>query len=123
MELQVKCENRCVRIYLRGELDHHAAKELMARLQREMEILLPLQLTLDFEGVSFMDSSGIAVVVRAARWMKESGGTIKLSRIPVQAKKVFDAAGVSRMMEMEERRRSDESGELRSRGVLQPQLQ
>ena len=101
MELQVKCENRCVRIYLRGELDHHAAKEVMARLQREMEILLPLQLTLDFEGVSFMDSSGIAVVVRAARWMKESGGTIKLSRIPVQAKKVFDAAGVSRMMEME----------------------
>ena len=101
MDLQVKCENRCARICLRGELDHHAAKEVMVRLQREMEILLPLQLILDFEGVSFMDSSGIAVVVRTARWMKASGGSIKLSRIPAQARKVFDAAGISRMVEVE----------------------
>jgi len=101
MELQVKCENRCARICLRGELDHHAAKALMVRLQRELEILLPLQLVLDFEGVSFMDSSGIAVVVRVARWMKASGGTLKVSSVPPQPGKVFDAAGISRMVEME----------------------
>lgn len=101
MEIKVTNENRCTEIRLKGELDHHGAKGLMTQLEREIEVSLPLQLILDFSGVSFMDSSGIAVVMRTKQRMKELGGTVKLRKIAAQPKRVFEAAGISRIVEME----------------------
>lgn len=101
MEIHVKKEGRCLEIYLKGELDHHGAKGLMGRLDREIELAMPLRLVLDFGAVAFMDSSGIAVVMRARQRMQELGGTIKLRKITPQPRKVLDAAGIGRLMEME----------------------
>ena len=101
MEISVKSEGRCMEIYLKGELDHHGAKGMMMRLDRELELALPLQLVLDFGGVAFMDSSGIAVVMRARHRMQQLGGRLKLRSKASQVRKVFDAAGVSRLVEME----------------------
>ena len=88
-------------IYLKGELDHHGAKGLMGRLDREIEVALPLRLVLDFGAVTFMDSSGIAVVMRARQRMSAFGGTVKLRRAAPQVRKVLDAAGIGRLVEME----------------------
>ena len=101
MEISVKSEGRCMEIYLKGELDHHGAKGMMIRLDRELELALPLQLVLDFGGVTFMDSSGIAVVMRARSRMQQLGGRLKLRSTAHQVRKVFDAAGISRLVEME----------------------
>lgn len=101
MEIGVKSEGRCMEIYLKGELDHHGAKGMMMRLDRELELALPLQLVLDFGGVTFMDSSGIAVVMRAKNRMQQLGGRMKLRNTASLVRKVFDAAGVSRLVEME----------------------
>lgn len=101
MEISVKSEGRCMEIYLKGELDHHGAKGMMMRLDRELELALPLQLVLDFGGVAFMDSSGIAVVMRARNRMQQLGGRLKLRGTASQVRKVFDAAGISRLVEME----------------------
>ena len=84
MELHVNRDGRCMEIYLKGELDHHGAKGLMGRLDREIEVALPLRLVLDFGGVTFMDSSGIAVVMRARQRMSALGGTVKLRRAAPQ---------------------------------------
>ena len=101
MEISVKSEGRCMEIYLKGELDHHGAKGMMIRLDRELELALPLQLVLDFGGVAFMDSSGIAVVMRARSRMQQLGGRLKLRSTAAQVRKVLDAAGISRLVEME----------------------
>lgn len=101
MEISVKSEGRCMEIYLKGELDHHGAKGMMMRLDRELELALPLQLVLDFSGVAFMDSSGIAVVMRARNRMQQLGGRLKLRGTASQVRKVFEAAGISRLVEME----------------------
>lgn len=63
MEVSVKCEARHICIRLSGELDHHSAKGLLRRLDQEIEKALPTQLTLDLSGVTFMDSSGIALLI------------------------------------------------------------
>ena len=39
-----------------GELDHHRAREVLAELDRQIDLELPRRLTLDLGGVSFMDS-------------------------------------------------------------------
>ena len=101
MDINVKAEGRCMEIYLKGELDHHGARGLLTRLDREIERELPMELVLDLSGVTFMDSSGIAVAMRARQRMRELGGTVKLRKAATQPRKVFDAAGISRLVDME----------------------
>ena len=81
-----------------GEVDHHAAKDLMAQLGREIDAALPQSLELDLGGVSFMDSSGIAVVLRSYKRMKELGGGMTLRQVPRHAAKVLRAAGVDKLI-------------------------
>lgn len=105
MDVNAVSSERRLLLELKGELDHHGAREAMLRLERELDAALPLRLVLDFGGVSFMDSSGIAVVLRAQRRMAALGGSMVLRRVPPQAKKVLDASGVSRLVTV---RREDE---------------
>lgn len=98
MEVKAKSGERKLLLELKGELDHHGAKDVMLRLERELDMALPLQLVLDFGGVSFMDSSGLAVVLRAQRRMAALGGSVAVQRVPPQPRKVFDAAGISRLV-------------------------
>ena len=102
MELSIRIEGTICHIDLSGELDHHAAND--ARKQIDGVLLPDTSLTglyLNLSGVTFMDSSGIAVVLHLHRRMREVGGTLHLSHVPPQAKRVFDAAGISKMVAME----------------------
>lgn len=101
MEVRTKTDDRTLTASFRGELDHHAAKEAVTTLERALDAALPLRLALDFGGVTFMDSSGIAVVMRAHRRMAALGGSLVLVNVPAQAKKVFDAAGISCRVSMD----------------------
>ncbi len=95
LDIQTKSLDRTLIVSFRGELDHHGAKETVTALERALDAALTMHLTLDFGGVTFMDSSGIAVVMRAHRRMTALGGALELINVPAQAKKVFDAAGIS----------------------------
>ena len=85
-------------IRLSGELDHHSAKGLLRRLDQEIEKALPTQLTLDLSGVTFMDSSGIALLIRARQRMQELGGRADVCGAAAQARRVLDAAGLQRYL-------------------------
>ena len=74
------------------------AKGLLENLEREIERTLPLSLVLDFSGVTFMDSSGIAVALRGWQRMRELGGAVTLYHVAQQPRKVFEASGVGRMV-------------------------
>ncbi len=94
-------ENRVLRAVVSGEVDHHGAKQIMGELERSINAALPRSLTLDLGEVSFMDSSGIAVILRAYRRLGELGGELKVCNIPEQAGKVLRAAGVDRLVSFE----------------------
>ncbi len=100
MELRTKLAERTLTIRLSGELDHHGAKGLMDRLDALMEQNLPVKTILDLEGLTFMDSSGIAVILRAKRRMEALGGNLIVVNIPKQAARVLDTAGLSRYVKL-----------------------
>ena len=98
MEVAAKCEGRELELFLQGELDHHGAKGLLQRLDREIETALPLRLTLDFSAVTFMDSSGIAVVLRTFQACQAAGGHFCVRGARKQARRVLDAAGLDKLI-------------------------
>ena len=85
-----------------GEVDHHRARRIMEELEQAIDGMAPRQFTLDLSEVSFMDSSGIAVVLRAYRRVKELGGEMVVAHPPTQAAKVLKAAGIERLIQLTE---------------------
>ncbi|MBC5737686.1 MULTISPECIES: STAS domain-containing protein [Oscillospiraceae] len=84
-----------------GEVDHHGAGEIMREMDRQVDAQLPRRLALDLSGVTFMDSSGIAVILRAFRRVGELGGQMTVRNVPAQAGKVLRAAGLERIVKFE----------------------
>jgi stage II sporulation protein AA (anti-sigma F factor antagonist) len=81
-----------------GELDHHGARQTMVEIIDRIDLNLPRSLVLDMSGLTFMDSSGIAVVLKSYKSMKELGGTMLVVNVPRQAMKVLDASGIQRII-------------------------
>ena len=84
-----------------GEVDHHGAKGLMQEIDRALERGITRRLVVDLSGVSFMDSSGIALLLRFHRWAREVGGALCVRGTPAQAMKVLRSAGLHKLMKLE----------------------
>jgi anti-anti-sigma factor len=87
---------------LSGEIDHHRAQNLTQEIEQEINLRLPGTLELDFSGVSFMDSSGIALVLRTQRRMNELGGRLSVTHLPRQAARVLKTAGIHKLVDLQE---------------------
>ena len=71
-------------------------------ISEKIESYTPSVCVLDFQEVTFMDSSGIAVVIHALRQMAQLGGRLQLQSIAEQPMKVLRAAGIEKIVEIKE---------------------
>ena len=85
-------------VYLSGELDHHEARETLRALDELLDEYLPRECALDLSGLSFMDSSGIALMIRVGRRMKELGGRVWLENVHGQPQRVIEVSGIERIL-------------------------
>ena len=89
-------------IVLTGEIDHHCAKIFIHSIEGKIEAYTPKICILDFQKVTFMDSSGIAVVINALRCMTRIDGKLILTDLGQQPMKVFRASGIDKLVEIRE---------------------
>ncbi|MDD3164544.1 MAG: anti-sigma factor antagonist [Oscillospiraceae bacterium] len=90
-------QDKQLTIALDGEIDHHSAQRIMQQIGGKIDQFLPASCILDFERVSFMDSSGIAVVLNARRRMNELGGSVILLNVQPQPMKILCSAGIEQI--------------------------
>ena len=89
-------------VALTGEIDHHCAKAYIQSIAAKIETYMPNICILDFRDVSFVDSSGIAVVINALRNMTQIEGKLLLTGISPQPMRVFRASGIDKLVEIKE---------------------
>lgn len=89
-------------VALTGEIDHHCAKAYIQSIAAKIEAYMPETCVLDFQDVSFVDSSGIAVVINALRAMTRIEGKLILAGIAEQPMRVFRASGIDKLVEIKE---------------------
>ena len=82
-------------VWLTGELDHHAARQLRQQVDLAVERTRPQRL--DFSDVSFMDSSGIGLIMGRYRLMQLEGGTLVVTGASERLRKVMRLAGLDRL--------------------------
>lgn len=85
-------------LYFQGELDHHEAAAALRRITRTLDDYLPRDCVIDMGGLSFMDSSGIALILKISRLMSETGGRAWVENAAKQPLKVIDASGIDRLV-------------------------
>ena len=67
-----------------GEIGHFEASGIRIRIDAELERLMPSMLILDMSGVSFMDSSGIGLILGRQRIMESFGGGVAVKNVGTQ---------------------------------------
>ena len=79
---------------LSGEIDHYAAADMRREIDSAMERSRLKDLVLDYSGVSFMDSSGIGLIMGRYRLMRLIGGTVLVCNVPPHLKRLIDLSGI-----------------------------
>ena len=102
MKLTSYLQNGQLTIALTGEIDHHCAKDYIQTINSKIEAYAPNLCILDFADVTFMDSSGIAVVINSMRSMARMDGKLILTGMKEQPMKVFRTSGVDKLVEFKE---------------------
>ncbi|MBE6976056.1 MAG: STAS domain-containing protein [Ruminococcaceae bacterium] len=102
MHLTSFLENGRLTVALTGEIDHHCAKNYIQAISGKIEAYTPEVCILDFQEVTFVDSSGIAVVINALRNMSQIEGKLMLTGICAQPMRVFRASGIDKLVEIKE---------------------
>jgi stage II sporulation protein AA (anti-sigma F factor antagonist) len=98
MEISTSFDAGRLTVFLSGELDHHEARLLMRRLDALLDEYLPRDCALNLRELRFMDSSGIAVIIRVSRRMQVLGGRAWIEDPARQPQRVIDAAGIERLV-------------------------
>jgi anti-anti-sigma factor len=81
-------------VTIRGEVDLATASELESCVQRAFEDA-PSSVVLDLEALTFIDSSGLRVLVALANDARSRGATLALRSVPRHAQRVLDLTGLS----------------------------
>lgn len=97
MAVEIGVKGEVVTAYLSGEIDHHSAADMREIIDNAIDGNMPAVLILDFGGVSFMDSSGIGLVMGRYKNLQKTGAKLHITGASSQIAKVMKLAGMNRL--------------------------
>lgn len=97
MEIRFDQKSKAMRVMLDGEIDHHCALDTRIEIDSQIKQLQPKRLILDYGEVTFMDSSGIGLIMGRHRLMQSVGGVIEVANVPDRLYKVIKLAGIEKL--------------------------
>ena len=98
MEINAKSTDRNLLLEIQGELDHHGAKNALRELELAIDAALPTKLVLDLAGVTFMDSSGIGVIIGRYKKISYVGGDVYVCGIGRNVDRIFQMSGLYKLV-------------------------
>ncbi len=99
--MRINCTGEVLTMYLQGEIDHHTARGLREEIDKAISFYMPTLLILDFSEISFMDSSGIGLVMGRYKNLKKNGAKLNLTNLNGNIYKIMKLAGIERLAEIE----------------------
>lgn len=87
-------------LFMQGELDHHGVRNSMELIDKLIDDFMPRDCVVDLSQLSFMDSSGIALIMKIHRRMQQCGGRAWVENASKQPLRVIDASGIERIIKV-----------------------
>ena len=95
--VEITLQDRTLVAVLDGEIDHHCAQPMRTEIDEKITAYQPEVLVLDFAGVTFMDSSGIGLIMGRHRSMESIGGEVIVRNPPQHIRRVMRLSGMERI--------------------------
>ena len=81
-------------------MDHHGVKNSMDLIDKLLDELMPRDCVIELSRLTFMDSSGIALILKIHRRMNLAGGRVWVENAASQPLRVIDTSGIDRIVKI-----------------------
>lgn len=103
MSVKLSIEKNAVTACIEGDIDHHSARQLRENIDAAVMSVCPALLYLDFGKVTFMDSSGIGLILGRYKIMQSLGGSLRVINAPPVIGRMLRLAGITKLNILEEK--------------------
>lgn len=100
IQVNINKENNVVKGFISGEIDAFTAPILREKLS-EIELQEGLQAEINMADVSYMDSTGLGVIVAFFKNLNAINGHLKITGLSARLKRLFDITGLGEIMDIE----------------------
>ena len=98
MEVKYLNTSKTLIIKITEEIDEFEVKEIRRKADYEIERYSPKKVIFDFDRVTFMDSSGIGMIIGRYKQVKMFGGKMELTNLTESVRKIFELSGILRLI-------------------------
>ncbi len=99
-EVDFKFKDNTLKIYISGEIDHHSAFGIKDTIDCQLLYYTPQTAVMNFEKVSFMDSSGIGLILARHKFAQNCGTSIYVQGLNAQTQRVLALACIKTIKEI-----------------------
>lgn len=107
MPVKLEKNGDTLNVLLIGEIDHHTARDMRECIDASIEMIKPKKLILDFGAVSFMDSSGVGLVMGRYKLVNYLGGTVTVRNTSPRIDKILKMSGIEKIATIEKYKGKD----------------
>ncbi len=113
LHLDMEVEKTTLIVRLSGELDHHTSDMVRDKIEQELEKGIINNLLVNLENLTFMDSSGLGVMLGRYKKIRLLNGKMYICCVSPSVYKIFELSGMFKILQVYE----NESDALSSLGV------
>ena len=104
MSVTVKIKGNTITACIKGEIDHHTAPDMRSAIDDAVTSCdTAKKVVLDFSGVSFMDSSGVGLVMGRCRTAALTGKSVKVINLSERDYRIMKMSGIEKIAPLAKR--------------------
>lgn len=102
MESKFYEEDKLLVLKITEEIDDHKVQEIRRKADYEMERYMPRKVVFDFDSVTFMDSSGIGLIIGRYKFANMIGAKLEIKNLGQSVKRIFEMSGILKLIPLAE---------------------
>ena len=102
MEVKYYSQEKLLIFKITEEIDECKVKNIRRRADYEIERFMPKRVVFDFDSVTFMDSSGIGLIIGRYKFTNMLGGKLEVANLTQNVRKIFEMSGILKLIPVTE---------------------
>ena len=98
MESKFYEEDKLLVFKITDEIDDCNVQKIRRRADYEIERYMPRKVIFDFDSVTFMDSSGIGLIIGRYKFTNMLGGKLEVANLTQNVRKIFEMSGILKLI-------------------------
>lgn len=92
-------DSRTIIVKINEEIDHHTCEKIRDKIDLAIKFRGARRLIFDFDGVNFMDSSGLGLIMGRYKAISKKGGLVGVVKLKPTVRKIFQMSGIFRILD------------------------